>query len=184
MNKEQSGLCPKRMLLCVCVVLSTLQVVSMETRIGKHIEVIERALSHSQDQVENLSRYASLFKTLSQSLSETKEALGVMENGLNQTTGSLMSMNAATTQIHRHISSITRSTDNISSSVVKLDGIMLDYTSLSKELEKESLATVEQIKKLEELSASMQTEFKGLVEQMKRPGIQKMLSNLKKAETK
>lgn len=172
------------MILCVCVILSTLQVVSMEKSIEKHVQIIESSLSHSNQQVEKLDRYASLFKTLTLSLSETKNALTAMQEDLSETTESLNSMNGAAAQIHHHISSITRSTDKISSSVVKLDGIMLDYTTLSDALQKESLSVVEQIKKLEELSVSMQGEFKGLVEQMKRPGIQKLLANLKKAETK
>lgn len=172
------------MILCACVILSTLEVVSMEKNIGKHIQLMEESLSMSQQQVKKLHRYAPLFKTLSESLSETKNALSAMQGGLHETTASLDSMNAATTQLHHHISSITRSTDKISASVAGLDGIMLDYKALSDDLQKESLSVVDQIQNLEKLSSSMQDEFKGLVEQMKRPGIQKLLTNLKKAETK
>lgn len=183
-DTDKNGFCIKRMILCACVILSTLQVVSLERSIGKYIQRIEGALSHSRRQVEKLDSTASLFETLSKSLSETKSALSAMQDGLNETTGSLHSMNTATTQIHHHISSITRSTEKISASVVTLDGIMLDYKALSDALQKESLSVVEQIKQLEALSVSMDGEFKGLVEQMKRPGIQKLLSGLKKQESK
>lgn len=173
-----------RIILCLAVIVSTLQVLSLEESLLKDVQTIESTLSHSTSQVRQIKKTATLFTTLSSSLNETNRSLTIMQSALTETRGSLNFMKDATTQIHGHISSITRSTGRITASIGVLDKSMNEYRTLSVELQKNSLLVADTIKKLAELSTSLQDEFKGIVEQMKRPGIQKLLQSLKKQETK
>lgn len=174
----------RRIILSLCVILSTLQVASVEKNILHDMQTVETTLSHTKKQVVEIQKYAALFSGLSTSLESTSGSLSAMQKGLEDTHGSLSSMRAATEKIHGHISSITHSTGKIINSTKKLDTTMVEYQLLSVELQKQSLLTLDTVKKLEELSTSIQTEFKGIVEQMKRPGIQKLIESLKKQEKK
>lgn len=174
----------RRILLAVCVIVSTLQVVSVEKNILQDMHALESALSHTKAQVGQLQKYAALFSGMASSLESTGATLSSMQTGLEDTHGSLKTMFSATTAIHGHISSITRSTEKITVSTKKLDSIMQNYQVLSVELQKQSQLTFETIKKLEELSTSLQDEFKGIVTEMKRPGVQKLIESLKKQEKK